>query len=64
MAQYWVNFARTGSPNGEGLPEWPAYTGGDGKYMEFGDEVRESDKLESELCAILYSQVNDRLKTE
>jgi hypothetical protein len=32
--------------------------------MEFGDEVRESDKLESELCAILYSQVNDRLKTE
>ncbi|MBN2613416.1 MAG: carboxylesterase family protein [Bacteroidales bacterium] len=23
---YWTNFAKTGNPNGEGVPEWPAYT--------------------------------------
>jgi para-nitrobenzyl esterase len=26
MGIYWTNFAKTGNPNGEGVPEWPAFS--------------------------------------
>jgi para-nitrobenzyl esterase len=40
LADTWVNFARTGSPNGKGLPRWPAYDGGKASVFRIGDEAR------------------------
>ena len=39
MSSYWVNFAASGDPNGEGLPEWVAYDEGAEPYLVLGDEV-------------------------
>jgi para-nitrobenzyl esterase len=35
MRGYWANFARTGDPNGEGLPVWPKYTADKQAYLAF-----------------------------
>ncbi len=32
---YWVNFGKTGNPNGKGLPEWPAYSPATDELMNF-----------------------------
>jgi para-nitrobenzyl esterase len=36
MAAYWTNFAKTGNPNGRGVPEWPAFSDETPDVMVFG----------------------------
>jgi para-nitrobenzyl esterase len=38
MSSAWVAFAKSGSPNGPGLAEWPSF-GEKENYMEFGDAI-------------------------
>lgn len=40
MSSYWVNFAKTGDPNGEVLPVWPAFNENDPQIIELGDVVK------------------------
>ena len=38
VSSYWVNFVKTGNPNGPKLPEWPQWDAMDQEYLEFGNE--------------------------
>ncbi|HSF54363.1 MAG TPA: carboxylesterase family protein [Algoriphagus sp.] len=40
MSDYWVNFVKTGNPNGEGLPEWPLFDPENPLVIELGNEVK------------------------
>jgi para-nitrobenzyl esterase len=39
VSRYWVNFAKTGDPNGAGLPTWPAFTEAEQQVMVFDAET-------------------------
>lgn len=45
VMQYWVNFAKTGNPNGPGLPNWPEYSAREGLSLEFGDQLKINSHL-------------------
>jgi len=59
MRAYWVNFARTGNPNGTGLPKWPVYDAEKDEHLELGDEVQAKAGLYREACDLL-----DKLRRE
>ena len=40
MQQYWVNFAKYGDPNGEGLPVWPQVSEAPGQVLNLDREIR------------------------
>ena len=39
ITSYWANFAKTGDPNGEGLPKWPAYASESDQALELGENI-------------------------
>ena len=55
MQQYFVNFIRTGDPNGEAMPEWPANTGADNRLLVLDEDIR----METDPFAALYPVLDD-----
>jgi para-nitrobenzyl esterase len=39
MSSYWVNFAKSGNPNGPGLPSWPAFTNAESRVEYLADPI-------------------------
>lgn len=58
MSSYWVNFARTGNPNGAGLPDWTPFDGRTERVMEIGDHFQPiplSDNVRTDFWRRFYA---------
>jgi len=55
MIQYWAQFAKTGDPNVEGLPEWPEYTSDEAAYLELGETIVAGSKYRHKELEVLES---------
>jgi len=58
MSEYWMNFIRTGNPNGVGLNAWKPYKA-DGAVQVLGDQISASPLLKKEL-AFLEASLNKK----
>ena len=55
MSSAWLNFARTGNPNGEGVPQWDAYTPESGATMFFNTRCEQKYHHDKELLEVVRS---------
>ncbi len=39
ISSYWTNFAKTGNPNGDGLPDWPRFETENDLALDIGTEI-------------------------
>jgi para-nitrobenzyl esterase len=60
MTSYWANFARTGDPNGPGLPAWPKYTADSRRVMHLDVTVKDAPEANRERYEALDAYANDK----
>ena len=60
MMAYWTNFAKTGNPNGSGLPNWPAYAKQSERILNLGEQIQVIEHPYIKECNWLYQQTSKR----
>jgi para-nitrobenzyl esterase len=53
IMDYWVNFAKTGNPNSDDLPQWTRYNPQQAQAMELSANARMIDAPNHKLCQLL-----------
>ena len=60
VSSYWVNFAKSGNPNGPDLPPWPVFTNADSKILYIGEPMtvgRVANINSLSVCDAVYTTV-------
>ncbi len=57
MSSYWINFITTGSPNGKGLPQWPAYSK-EKQVMILSEEPKAGPLPDKAALDFIYSKMS------
>ncbi|HEX6998113.1 MAG TPA: carboxylesterase family protein [Gammaproteobacteria bacterium] len=64
MSSYWVNFARSGDPNGDGLPRWQPHRKGDASGAIVLDAEPATERLPDARRLALYDELYARMRPE
>ncbi|MEO0606957.1 MAG: carboxylesterase family protein [Pseudomonadota bacterium] len=57
MGKYWTNFAKTGDPNGDGLPAWPPYNPVEDKWLTFNPSIEVKPRIRAAKLDIMERQL-------
>ncbi len=60
MSTYWVNFIRSGNPNGKGIPDWPAFDTQLKKIMLLGPERKAVEMPDARALEVLAEVLRSR----
>ncbi|MEO7801870.1 MAG: carboxylesterase family protein, partial [Ginsengibacter sp.] len=58
MSSYWVNFTKSGNPNGKGLPKWPAYKTNSKQLMLLDVKQQARPIADADALDFMYSKMN------
>jgi para-nitrobenzyl esterase len=59
MQQYWVNFVKTGDPNGPGLPAWTGFRDPERTYVQLAEAgVTVKQGLRRSQCDVYIEDIN------
>ena len=61
MGRYWTNFAKTGNPNGAGLPDWPQYDPETDAWLTFNPEIIPANRVRATKLDIMERTLKQRI---
>ena len=64
MNTYWANFAKTGNPNGDGLPNWPEYDSSKGEIIEIQSDGQGIGKPDPRKARLDVIEKSDKLRNK